>query len=80
LHRKLIGLGEVFYALNLREDALSTLRQAIVFSPSGGYIQFRIGKLFWERRDFDKAIDAYLKTPNLAIAHRALGKIYEQEY
>lgn len=76
----LIGLGESLYHLGLHEEALGTLRQAAILSPSGEYTHYRIGKLYWEMKDFDKAIDAYQKAPNLAVARLALGKIYLLEY
>jgi tetratricopeptide (TPR) repeat protein len=76
----LIGLGESYYRLGKYDDAIGTIRQAAVLSPSGEYTHYRIGKLHWEMKNFDQAIDAYQKAPNLAVARLALGKIYLLEY
>jgi tetratricopeptide (TPR) repeat protein len=76
----LIGLGETYYRLGKRDDAIGTMRQAAVLSPSGEYTHYRIGQLYWEMEDYDKAVEAYKKAPNLAVARLALGKIYLFEY
>ena len=74
----LIGLGESCYRQMQYDDAISALRNAALLSPSGEYVHYRIGKLYWEMGNSDDAIAAYQQAPQLAVAHLALGKIYQQ--
>ena len=75
----LIGLGESYSCLRQYDNAIGALSQAAVLSPSGEYTQYRIGKLYWDMKYFDDAIGAYQKASHLAVAHLALGKLYQQE-
>jgi tetratricopeptide (TPR) repeat protein len=75
----LIGLGQSFYHLKQPDAAIRILRQAGVLSPTGEYTHYRIGKLYWEMEHYDDAIGMYQQAPHLAVAHLALGKIYQQD-
>lgn len=75
----LIGLGEVFYRYRKTDEALSALKQATILSPRGGYAHYRIGKLYWEMKDYKRAVEAYQQASNLSVARLALGKIFLED-
>ncbi len=75
----LIGLGETYYRLDRREDALSTLQQAARLAPAEGYVHYRLGDLYRQMKETERAVELFRKAPNLPLARLVLGKILQED-
>jgi type IV pilus assembly protein PilF len=55
------GLGWAYYLLGRYAEAATELRQALRFAPSMCLAQYRLGRVYFSRKEWDKALSAFEK-------------------
>lgn len=78
----LIGLGNVYLLENQTEQAINAFKTAKALSISGGYSGYKLGCIYQEMGDIDKAVEAFKGSLSFSLSSLALGKIYlkKKEY
>lgn len=70
-----IGLGQAYWKAKKLEQAAAVFEKADFMSISSGYASYKLGNIYREMGEIDKAIDAYKRAPSVAESHIAQGKI-----
>lgn len=72
----LIGLGQAYLKNRQLDRAQEVFARAERLSYGSGFASYKLGEVFRELGEVDKATNAYQRSPRIALAHVNLGKIY----
>jgi len=76
----LYEMAKAYKALDMGDDAMLKLQEAIVIDPYFALLYEELGDLYEARKEYEKAVEAYKKfaelEPDSASAHRKLSRIY----
>jgi len=83
-HQILEGLGEAFFVMNQHERSINVFEKILLTNKRNVKILSRVGEIYYDKGDLDKAYDAFFKittiepaTENARVAYLNMGNILD---
>ena len=77
----LYGMAKAYKALDMTDNAMSRIQEAIAIDPYFALLHEELGDLYEAGKEYEKAVEAYKKfaelEPDSASVHRKLSRIYK---